>query len=88
MAMTFAEGVGLVTQVFVALGVVANVVQNLMQSNMISHVHKKVEEVDHKVAVVEHATNSMKDDLVTAVRAEAFQAGKLDEAASAQRDKS
>lgn len=86
--MNVSEGIGLVTQVLVAIGVVANVVQNIMQSQALSNVHSKVQDVAHKVETVEHATNSMKDDLVTAVRAEAFQAGKLEEAATAQRDKS
>lgn len=86
--MTLAEGIGLVTQVFVALGVVANVIQNVMHSWTLNSVHTKIDTVDHKVEnvekkveTVEHATNSMKDDLVTAVRAEAFQAGRLDKEA-------
>lgn len=70
--MNLQEGVGIVTQVFVALGVIANVIQNIMNSNAISKVH-------HKVDAVEHSTNDMKDQLVTAVRSEAFTAGKVEQ---------
>jgi hypothetical protein len=64
--MTLMEGVGVVTQVLVALGVVANVVQNVINGMKIETVHK--------------ATNSMKDELVSAVRKESFQAGQIDQA--------
>jgi hypothetical protein len=70
--MTLMEGVGVVTQALIAIGVVANVVQSVMNGLKIETVHK--------------ATNSMKDELVEAVRKEAFQAGQINQ--SGQQDSS
>jgi hypothetical protein len=58
--------VGPVTQFFIAAGVIANVVQSFLNARKIETVHK--------------ATNSMKDELVAAVREEAFQAGQIQQA--------
>jgi hypothetical protein len=63
--MTLLEGAGVVTQVLVAVGVLANVVQNIINGIKIETVHK--------------STNSMKDELVEAVRKEAFQAGQTNQ---------
>jgi hypothetical protein len=63
--MTLLEGAGVVTQVLVAVGVLANVVQNIINGIKIETVHK--------------STNSMKDELVEAVRKEAFQAGQINQ---------